>query len=601
MWAVLASGLLAGGGAILTGSFMLQRIISNLTEEELVDAENRFTLIDNIMYRVESETRKRGRAALAALAQSYPSLDAALASNSDRLKLHAGSLGVDDVYFLDRSGVIRASSMQAETGFSLYSLGDEYRSFLEGLLASGRFADQRVTMAFNTAKVTSYQYYGPPGADYIIEVSSRMEDALARTFPRYTFKSLLRLLLNLDRDPDKVHLVSAVDLVTGDTGQYRSYIDGRIIDRRLAALVDLALARDGYARERTGSRTTTVKSMPFSHLDFDFVDTKTLAVFEADTSLVLTFGLLSMAVSLTIVVAAIMATYFLSVESFRKNVALRLESLSKAMKRVGTTGSAEPLDDGLDDEISAIAQTAGAMVAEIRQRNSELSELARCLEEEVEAGVSREKALAEALEANQALVHEMDHRVKNNLQLAMSLAAMQARSQPSQEVSRELERMRTRLGTLSMVQDHALIEPDRPRVDMQRLLSTIRADIASTSGRPAQAVLVDIDASGMELEPDIAMAVGLIAAEFIDNAYRHAFCGMESGRLSVSLKPLGPDPETGLWELAVSDNGPGSPESGGVGLELAEALSTQLGGSLSWESSSGTRIRATLRPRRQAD
>jgi two-component sensor histidine kinase len=598
MVAVLASGLLAGGSVIVSGSIMLESIVSSATRAAFSDAENRFAMLDSLLYRVESDTRKTGRAALSWFAASYPTLADAGAAGRDKLKADAAALGVDEVYFIGVDGIIGATSFEPDVGFDMFALGSQFTGFLMGLSGSGRYADQRMTMSTATAKANSYQYYGPSGSDYIIEVSTRIDNAVPKTFPRFTFKALLNLLFNAQDGDGEARLVRAIDLIGGGGGRYRSYTMEAFADPQLAALADRALSMGGTAEVRDGSITTIVKPLPLSKFDFDYVDGGTLAVFIADRSMVREFTLISGAVSLAFIAAAIAVSYMLAFSSFRRNVANRLEALSSAMERVGSLGSIESLDDGMEDEISTIARGASGMVDQIRQRNAELSAFARRLEEEVEAGARREKALTEALEANQALVHEMNHRVKNNLQLAMSLASMQARNDCGEETIAALERMRARLGIISMVQDHALCEPERPRVDMQRFMTEIKTDIAAASGKRAASISARIDAGDAEFDPDTAMAVGLIAAELIDNAYSHAFPAGGSGSLEITLRPARDGAAAGGdggWELVVADDGAGAPTAGGVGLELAGALATQLGGALTWKSDGGTRVAVTMR------
>jgi len=595
MWAVLGSGLLAGGSVIVSGSIMLEGIVESATQAAFSDAENRFAMLDQLLYRVENDTRKTGRAALAWFAGSYPTLADAAAAGRDRLKTDSVRLGIDEVYFIGISGIIGATSFQPDEGFDMFALGGPFMEFLKGLAGSGHYADQRMTMSTSTAKANSYQYLGPAGSDYIVEVSTRIDNAVPRTFPRFTFQALLQLLFNAEDREGETRLVKAVDLIGGGGGQYRSYTHESFVDPQLAGLADRALAEGKTTEMRHGSITTIIKPMPLSRYDFDYVDGGTLAVFTADRSTVRTFALISGLVSLSLIAAAIAASYRFNITWFRRNVSYRLEKLSLAMERIGTLGSIEALDDGLRDEISSIARSTSGMVEQIHARNTELSALARKLEEEVDAGTRREKSLTEALEANQALVHEMNHRVKNNLQIAMSLASMQAHTDCSKEAVHALERMRARLGVISMVQDHALSEPEKPRVSMNHFLADICSDIAGSFGSRIARIKRTINADGMEIKPDATIAIGLIVAELVDNAYRHAFAEAVSGSLSVNLFDVGTSVAPHWFELVVEDDGAGTPFKGGVGLELVEALAAQLGGKLTWHSDGGTRVTVTLR------
>ena len=103
-----------------------------------------------------------------------------------------------------------------------------------------------------------------------------------------------------------------------------------------------------------------------------------------------------------------------------------------------------------------------------------------------------------------------------------------------------------------------------------------------------------ISSADCSFAPDRAVALGLAAAELIDNAYRHAFASADSGVLTVTLDDVGC---AGAFILVVADNGTGTPQPGGVGLEIVEALASQLGGSVSWTSDGGTRVELRASPR----
>ncbi|PKL10076.1 MAG: hypothetical protein CVV51_00450 [Spirochaetae bacterium HGW-Spirochaetae-7] len=583
--AVFWSGLLAGAGVIVSGSFLINRIVVNATETAYRDVENRVAILDHALARVERDSAETGHLALLKLAAKYPTLADARDAGIDGLRRQAAQLSISEIYFISLHGVILATSFEPDQDFDLYALGTDFRNFLLDLVGKGRFADQRLSMSTNTSQVNSYQYYGPPGADYILEVSTRLDESVPRTYTGLALDELLKLLLNNDGESTGA-LVHVSDFIWGKNQPFRSFITQKPVDEHVSALIARA-AKDGTAYSNAGMRQTIVRSLSLSERDFDYSDKYTFMVLVADRTPVLVFTLVSAAVSFVLIAMAIAGSYYLARGSFDRHVTSRIEALETAMSRIGSGDAGVMLDDGCGDEIAGIGRCAEAMVTQIRERNAELSALARKLEEEANEGARREIFLTEALDANQALVHEIDHRVKNNLQIAISLASMQSETSRSDETRMALDRMRMRLAVMAMVQDQALRSPDSPIVDMTQFLQDVAANVAASHQETCQRIERRVSSADCPFAPDRAVALGLAAAELIDNAYRHAFASVDSGVLTITLDD---DGCAGSFRLVVEDDGEGEPKPGGVGLEIVEALASQLGGSVSWTTSAGTRV-----------
>ncbi|MBU0927403.1 MAG: hypothetical protein KKA67_06615 [Spirochaetes bacterium] len=584
MWAVLGSGLLAGGGVIASGFMLFDRLVSTAIDSSLLEAENRFAVLDVMLTRVERDAAENGRSALLELSRRYPSIGLAEREGTDGLKSVASELGVSEIYFIRADGVVSATSFEPDVDMELYALGPGFSSFLKGLRGSGRFASQRLSISIRTSQANSYQYFGPAGADYVIEVSTRLGQAIQKTFPGHDLESLLSLVFNAG-DEKAPYIVRAVDILAGNAMPYRSFVHERPVEEGIQALVLASKENGGSASAPMGDETVIVRKLRLAKRGFDYADSGFYAVFTANRAIAKNFALVSTGISLGLIAAAVVAAYFLARSSFERRVMSRLESLEAAMGRVASGESDSHLDDGQGDEISSIGRSAAGMVLQIRERNAELSSFARRLEEEVDAVARRERDLTAALEANQSLIHELDHRVNNNLQLAISLASMQSRAACSDDVRAALDRMRTRLGVVAMVQDLALKSPDMPLVDMARFLDAVAADIAGGFGPLSGRIARSVEADGVAVEPGRAADIGFIAAELIDNAYRHAFRDAGPGSLRIVMARLGDE-----LTLTISDDGSGEPVRGGVGLELAEALASQLKGSLSRETGGGTRF-----------
>ncbi len=552
--AILGAGALSGLASIGVGLVIFETMVDSTIEDEFQEAENRIAIFDTVLSRAERESERRSWSALLELAKRYPTLAAARAASEAELTFAAAELGVSEVYFIDAGGTIRASSHGPDLGLNLFLFGDMLRTRIGGLLGTGRFATDRMSLSTLTSEVLNYQYYGPAGADYVVEVSSRLDDIIALSYPGYDLASLVRLLSNADGLTERA-FVRPTDLAWGRSPPYRSFLTNEIVPRALEPVLMEAALDGKQASSVDGTLTTMVRVVSLTESGLDFRD-ELFVVLRADRSFLALFALYAAVAAASLIGVGTVAFYAMALRAFGRRVTSRLERLEEAMGAVALGAHERNLDDAFGDEISSIARSAEAMVRQIRERNDRLQT---------------------ALAANEALVHELDHRVNNNLQLAMSLASMQSRAATSEAVEAALERMRGRLAVVAMIQDQAL---RRPLVDMGQLLSSLGADIAAGYRPRAERVELAVRANGIRLVPGRAVDVCFIAAELIDNAYRHAFTE-RGGALEITLAE---GDET--LSLTVSDDGSGGARRVGVGLELCAALAQQLGGTISWDGPS---------------
>lgn len=192
----------------------------------------------------------------------------------------------------------------------------------------------------------------------------------------------------------------------------------------------------------------------------------------------------------------------------------------------------------------------------------------------------RTAELEAALETQKALLHEVDHRVKNNLQMVSSLILMQIRTIPDEAIQGSLRAMLSRIEALSTVHRRLYQSDDVATFDVADFARDLVTDLVAASSRNLSPRL--------DLEPTIVSAekaapLALIVNELVTNAIKHAFVGRdaeEPGTLSVRLAK--PD---GVLRIEVADDGVGLNGSTGAdtfGVRLIRSLTKQLKADVEW-------------------
>jgi two-component sensor histidine kinase len=191
-----------------------------------------------------------------------------------------------------------------------------------------------------------------------------------------------------------------------------------------------------------------------------------------------------------------------------------------------------------------------------------------------------ERGLKAALERQKVLVKEINHRVKNSLQLVAGLLNLQAADDPA--VGRLLRQASSRIMAIGRAHDRLYRGAQIDKIELGDYLSAICRDLEEVTTNCS----VSFEASKtLFLTTDRAIGVALVVTELVVNAARHAYPEGKRGRIWVRLAPT----EGEVAAVSVRDEGVGLPpdfesgKSAGLGTRLTTALAKQTGAQLRME------------------
>jgi two-component sensor histidine kinase len=222
---------------------------------------------------------------------------------------------------------------------------------------------------------------------------------------------------------------------------------------------------------------------------------------------------------------------------------------------------------------------AGARSAD---RETQANENLRLLNDNLEERV-RERTQSLSL-----LLRELNHRVKNNLQIVGSLIRLQARTQKLPEVSEILERTNQRLFAVADL--HSELETgETGSASSRQFFQRIARRVLDATDLPGRRIMLCADLDDIPLPVDRAVPLGLILNELVTNSVKHAFTDRLHGCIAVTFKV-----NDGVAELRVADDG-GSmkprPASGGIGSQIIAMLARQIQGVVTVTHAGGREVR----------
>ena len=172
------------------------------------------------------------------------------------------------------------------------------------------------------------------------------------------------------------------------------------------------------------------------------------------------------------------------------------------------------------------------------------------------------------LVTNAAVVREMHHRIKNNLQTVAMLMQLQIPDADRLDTRQVLETNINRIRSIASVHE-TLSKQGFKLVDVKDVLTRIMQTTATNMISPQQNIRIDVYGETLNLPSKAATALTLVVNELAQNALEHAFVGRSEGRIEISL---GTSPDEII--VLVKDDGIGLPAelAHGLGLELSTML-----------------------------
>ncbi|MEM9600383.1 MAG: histidine kinase dimerization/phosphoacceptor domain -containing protein [Pseudomonadota bacterium] len=228
---------------------------------------------------------------------------------------------------------------------------------------------------------------------------------------------------------------------------------------------------------------------------------------------------------------------------------------------------------------------SSSAAAEVQGLARSLNSMARQLQE-------RDGRIADNIDEKDTLMREIHHRVKNNLQIIISLLNMQERKAESEEAIGAIAETRARINAIAIVYRGLYESDDLRGVDLEPFVSRLISALSDSLGTEEAGISLSHAVDGAVVSADNAIPVALFIVEAVSNAVKH---GVErGGSVDVRIAQLG----DARLQIDVCDNGKGVGDPAsmrGIGTRLMHGFARQLSGTLEFvDNAPGLTARLTL-------
>jgi two-component sensor histidine kinase/PAS domain-containing protein len=211
----------------------------------------------------------------------------------------------------------------------------------------------------------------------------------------------------------------------------------------------------------------------------------------------------------------------------------------------------------------------------------------------VDADITSTKRMQEqiqrSLREKDVLLKEIHHRVKNNLQIIISLLNLQSGYIKDEATLKAVKDGQLRVRSMALVHEKFYQAEELLEINFGDYISKLCQYLYQAYGDRTNRVKVELNVDPVSLDMDTAMPCGLLVNEIVSNCYKYAFPDGHSGVISIDFHRL-----DGAVQLKIQDDGIGFPAgfdpltAESLGMQLIQALTSQLDGNLEVERKVGT-------------
>ncbi len=204
-----------------------------------------------------------------------------------------------------------------------------------------------------------------------------------------------------------------------------------------------------------------------------------------------------------------------------------------------------------------------------------------------------EQQIKKSLHEKEVLLQEIHHRVKNNMQIIISLLRLQSFDVQDRRDLELFKMSQERIYSMALIHEKLYKSKDFTRVNFAHYLESFIIHVLHTYNVDSEKIKYDLDIMEIKADINTAIPLGLVFNELISNAFKHAF---PEGRRGKVLIKLGRDKKKKKSILMIKDNGVGIPDEldiknpKSLGLQLVKDLVKQINGDIRIKKRPGTEI-----------
>jgi PAS domain S-box-containing protein len=202
-----------------------------------------------------------------------------------------------------------------------------------------------------------------------------------------------------------------------------------------------------------------------------------------------------------------------------------------------------------------------------------------------------EEQLLSSLKQKETLLKEVHHRIKNNLQIIISILNLQSYYIKDPKALDTFKQSQNRIRSMALIHEKLYKTDNLSSVNLQSYVADVVRYLSSSYAVTEEKINVILDMANIELDSNTAISFGLIVNELVSNSLKYAFPSGQKGTVKLEARK-----DESKIIFSVSDNGVGLPygmdinDTNSLGMQLVNTLIDQLNGELEYKSDQGAKF-----------
>jgi len=429
----------------------------------------------------------------------------------------------EDIYIINKKGIVINTTQPKDLNLDFFNFGDSYKEFLLDVWKNKVIAIERIAIESSTLKSKKYGYF-PINDNYILEFGISIKNIEKIT---ENFSAKLKGLENRYNNVETINLFGATEVL-------RSKIDGKPIENNLKEV-----AINCYTEKEDTVIINQIKNLS-TYTDLIYLDMRDAKYFKGYVLKIVTNNKLSIAlikyefINFLIQLLISLFLVIIIILIITKKVINPINVLATEVSKMSFNSTISEIHINDAKETKILSDNFNLLSQKLNKNEAELEQ--KVLDKTAELNLKNSQ-LNKLLSERNTLIKEIHHRVKNNLQIIVSLLRLQSRLVSSNVAKDAFSDSIGRVQAMALLHEKLYKNSNYISVKSNKYLTDL-IKLFKTS--IPNNITINLSKNDIILNSSQAISIGLIINEFIVNSIKHGFKNTENGIINISLNAHSP-------------------------------------------------------------
>ena len=348
----------------------INKIIVQQKDDILSQIKSDFNIFDKLLLNIEEKMIIDMKKSIILINNKLANSNRRNNISRQELKNLAALHGVNEIYLIDKQGKVFNTSFKPDINLDLFSYGESFSDFLKKIYGTGKVFNQRISLSYQTGVLNLYLYYSPPGSDYIVEISVKIQDYIKAEYSKEYYSLIFKELFFNSVRYNK-YLKSCDVYIINESSGWSFINEGQ---RFNGAKEQVMQARSGQPVQIIEDNIVKLYFIPeLTDSNFDFANDLYIELIY-DLSILKNFVMRIVIFSVLLYVMIMVVIFLISNNLFNNFLIKRILGIKKGLADVEEGNYRTELEITGNDELASISNKINKMKHQIQLREKKIQD-----------------------------------------------------------------------------------------------------------------------------------------------------------------------------------------------------------------------------------